>query len=106
MSASTILEPDVSTKRGKNGGGFGPWIRCPLCGWRPQEHHRWICKCCHVWNVFDTGGVRPGCLNGRTRNELPAGASCRTRIGTSMKKWRLRSDAENRGRAGADSDRD
>lgn len=62
MSTSTVVEPDVSTRRGKDGGGLGPWIRCPLCGWRPQAHHRWICKCGHVWNVFDTGGVCPGCL--------------------------------------------
>lgn len=60
---STILdEPLISTKNDQ-GGSSGSGIRCPLCGWEPQENSRWICKCGHIWNVFDTGGVCPGCLH-------------------------------------------
>ena len=36
-------------------------IRCPRCGWEPGRHDRWICRCFHVWNTFDTRGVCPGC---------------------------------------------
>ena len=37
-------------------------IRCPLCGWEPGAGDRWVCRCKHVWNTFDTGGVCPACL--------------------------------------------
>jgi hypothetical protein len=40
----------------------GPHIRCPLCRWRPRKTDRWMCKCRHIWNTFDTGGVCPSCL--------------------------------------------
>jgi hypothetical protein len=40
----------------------GPHIRCPLCGWTPRKNSRWMCKCHHIWNTFDTGGVCPACL--------------------------------------------
>ena len=43
-------------------GPKGPRIRCPLCGWRPGAHDRWMCHCGHLWNTFETGGVCPGCL--------------------------------------------
>ena len=52
----TVVED--STDRG-NG---GPRIRCPKCGWTPRAEDRWMCKCGHVWNTFDTGGVCPSCL--------------------------------------------
>jgi len=51
--------PDVET--GNIGGGEGE-IRCPLCGWTPGAEDRWMCRCTHSWNTFDTGGVCPGCL--------------------------------------------
>jgi len=38
-----------------------PRIRCPLCDWEPQKHDRWMCRCEHVWNTFDTRGVCPQC---------------------------------------------
>jgi hypothetical protein len=43
--------------------GSGPRIRCPLCGWVPRRHDRWVCACGHYWNTFDTGGVCPACLH-------------------------------------------
>jgi len=51
--------PDVET--GTTGGGGGD-IRCPLCGWIPAAEDRWMCRCEHNWNTFDTGGVCPRCL--------------------------------------------
>jgi hypothetical protein len=36
-------------------------IRCPSCGWQPQRGDRWMCKCHHTWNTFDTRGVCPAC---------------------------------------------
>jgi hypothetical protein len=36
-------------------------IRCPRCAWRPGRHDRWMCRCEHVWNTFDTRGVCPAC---------------------------------------------
>jgi len=59
---STTLEPTTSTESGEGGGPLGPRIRCPLCGWQPTKDDRWACKCLHVWNTFDTGGVCPSCL--------------------------------------------
>jgi len=53
-------EPEVSDTDSK--GPSRPHIRCPLCGWSPTANSRWMCKCGHVWNTFDTGGVCPGCL--------------------------------------------
>jgi hypothetical protein len=44
---------DVSDKHGK--------IRCPKCGWQPSRSDRWMCKCEHLWNTFDTRGVCPAC---------------------------------------------
>ena len=43
-----------------------PWrggvrIRCPRCAWEPRREDRWMCRCGHVWNTFDTGGVCPAC---------------------------------------------
>jgi hypothetical protein len=51
------------TERGSSGAvddGFRR-IRCPLCKWQPQRTDRWVCKCRHVWNTFDTKGVCPAC---------------------------------------------
>ena len=42
--------------------GGGGEIRCPLCGWTPGAEDRWMCKCRHSWNTFDTGGVCPNCI--------------------------------------------
>ena len=53
-------EPEVADTSSK--GPRGPRIRCPLCGWQPPKLDLWICKCGHIWNTFDTGGVCPGCL--------------------------------------------
>jgi hypothetical protein len=53
----TIPEAETGTTEG--GGGD---IRCPLCGWTPAAEDRWMCRCRHSWNTFDTGGVCPGCL--------------------------------------------
>ena len=64
--SSTTFEPVVSTESGEGRGGSGSGIRCPLCGWKPQAHDCWSCKCGHVWNVFDTGGVCPACLHQAT----------------------------------------
>jgi hypothetical protein len=36
-------------------------IRCPYCRWQPGRQDRWMCKCHHVWNTFDTRGVCPAC---------------------------------------------
>jgi len=60
--SSNTLETTVSPETGEGGGTSGPRIRCPLCGWQPQAEDRWSCKCGHVWNTFDTGGVCPACL--------------------------------------------
>lgn len=51
--------PEVET--GNVGGGEGE-IRCPLCAWTPGAEDRWMCRCTHLWNTFDTGGVCPRCL--------------------------------------------
>ena len=67
-AASTVVDREVAPGKegapdsGKSGGPSGPRIRCPLCGWRPGKHDRWICKCRHIWNTFDTGGICPACL--------------------------------------------
>ena len=36
-------------------------IRCPKCQWQPRQHDRWMCRCSHEWNTFETGGVCPAC---------------------------------------------
>lgn len=36
-------------------------IRCPRCNYKPHPHDRWICRCGHVWNTFDTGAICPAC---------------------------------------------
>jgi hypothetical protein len=47
-------------------------IRCPLCKWHPNPHHRWYCVNCDYpegfndgcgtsWNTFVTRGRCPGC---------------------------------------------
>lgn len=38
-------------------------IYCPVCAWRPQAHHRWMCDllCGTSWNTFETRGRCPGC---------------------------------------------
>jgi hypothetical protein len=51
--------PEVETGTTDGGGGD---VRCPLCGWTPSAEDRWMCRCRHSWNTFDTGGVCPGCL--------------------------------------------
>jgi len=59
-----VIEPviETGTEEGLGGGLKGPRIRCPKCGWQPQKNSRWACKCRHMWNTFDTGGVCPACL--------------------------------------------
>jgi len=52
--------PDTDDEAKRDAGG--PHIRCPKCGWRPGPDDRWACKCGHIWNTFDTGGVCPACL--------------------------------------------
>lgn len=44
----------------RGGSGHGR-IRCPLCGWRPGKHDRWLCRCGCSWNTFDTRGRCPDC---------------------------------------------
>lgn len=39
----------------------GRLIRCPKCLFQPPADHRWICKCDHVWNTFETSGHCPSC---------------------------------------------
>ena len=39
----------------------GRLIRCPKCLFQPPADHRWICKCDHVWNRFETSGHCPSC---------------------------------------------
>jgi hypothetical protein len=39
----------------------GRLIRCPKCLFQPPADHRWICKCDHVWNTFETAGDCPSC---------------------------------------------
>jgi hypothetical protein len=39
----------------------GRLIRCPKCLFQPPANHRWICKCDHVWNTFETSGHCPSC---------------------------------------------
>lgn len=58
----TITHPRPDTDEEMTGSVNGPGIRCPKCGWRPGPHDRWACKCGHIWNTFDTGGVCPACL--------------------------------------------
>jgi len=53
---------DRETGEQKELGPSGPRIRCPLCGWTPRKSDVWACKCGHLWNTFDTGGVCPACL--------------------------------------------
>jgi hypothetical protein len=38
-----------------------PRIRCPKCAWQPKRGDRWMCKCEHMWNTFDTRGLCPAC---------------------------------------------
>lgn len=61
---TTILnEPGIGqeTNGNESDGGNGR-IRCPICGWTPAPDSKWMCKCLHMWNTFDTGGVCPACL--------------------------------------------
>jgi hypothetical protein len=55
-------EPVTGAGESTGRGTGGPRIRCPKCNWSPTADSRWSCKCGHVWNTFDTGGVCPGCL--------------------------------------------
>ena len=61
---TTLLprEPGVVPESGDGSGNGEGSICCPLCKWKPGKHDRWICKCSHIWNTFDTGGVCPKCL--------------------------------------------
>ena len=54
-------DTELNLRPGDSSGG-GNDIRCPLCGWTPSAEDRWICRCNHLWNTFDTGGVCPNCL--------------------------------------------
>jgi hypothetical protein len=36
-------------------------IRCPACNWSPSSDDRWSCRCGHIWNTFETGGLCPAC---------------------------------------------
>ena len=61
-NSSTVLDREPEVKDVSSQGPSGPHIRCPHCGWQPAKHDLWICKCGHIWNTFDTGGVCPACL--------------------------------------------
>lgn len=74
-----VTEP-AATER-DDSGFCGPHIRCPLCRWRPRKTDLWMCKCRHLWNTFDTGGVCPSCLFRWLHTLCPA---CR--------RWSLHSD--------------
>jgi hypothetical protein len=37
------------------------YIACPKCDWRPDAGSRWMCRCRHSWNTFETHGVCPKC---------------------------------------------
>lgn len=69
-----VAEPEIETETGdeKKPGTSGPRIRCPLCGWQPGKHDRWMCSCGHLWNTFDTGGVCPACICQWTTTQCPA----------------------------------
>ena len=36
-------------------------VRCPECGWSPDDLSRWECECGFVWNTFDTRALCPAC---------------------------------------------
>jgi TIR domain len=36
-------------------------VRCPDCGWVPDEDSHWQCYCGHSWNTFETRGQCPAC---------------------------------------------
>jgi hypothetical protein len=42
-------------------GPNGETIRCPKCNWVPHHDDRWLCKCGHSWNTFETTGSCPAC---------------------------------------------
>jgi len=54
--------PEIDIQETSANDPTGPRIRCPKCNWSPRAHDRWMCKCGHIWNTFDTGGVCPACL--------------------------------------------
>jgi hypothetical protein len=54
--------PEIEIQETSANDPTGPRIRCPKCNWSPRAHDRWMCKCGHIWNTFDTGGVCPACL--------------------------------------------
>ena len=56
------VEPTIDVGETSGSGPEEPRIRCPKCHWSPRPESRWSCKCGHIWNTFDTGGVCPGCL--------------------------------------------
>jgi hypothetical protein len=60
----TIASMSVSSE-GANGPTMrspdGRLVRCPKCLFHPPADHRWICKCDHVWNAFETVGHCPSC---------------------------------------------
>jgi hypothetical protein len=60
--AEPDTEIDIDSGETMDEGSGDPRIRCPKCDWSPQAKDRWICKCRHVWNTFDTGGICPACL--------------------------------------------
>ena len=62
LNSAMIHQPRPELDDEAFGDAGGPHIRCPKCGWRPGPHDRWACKCGHIWNTFDTGGVCPACL--------------------------------------------
>jgi hypothetical protein len=56
-----VLRYHESEKSGSSVGDRERRIRCPKCKWQPGRGERWMCKCRHVWNTFDTHGVCPAC---------------------------------------------
>ena len=39
-------------------------IRCPICGWQPDEISQWICDNCNFsWNTFEIDGICPNCTH-------------------------------------------
>jgi len=68
-----MIEPEVIPETGSDEtqGPTGPRIRCPLCGWTPPPDALWSCRCGHLWNTFDTGGVCPSCLYRWSSTQCP-----------------------------------
>jgi hypothetical protein len=63
MRSAAVHERETEVSGASHDDMDEPHIRCPQCKWRPRTESRWRCKCGHIWNTFDTGGICPGCLH-------------------------------------------